>query len=127
MRFLVDACVDVRVAEWLRSKGHDAIHLRDEGLQSLPNGDIFAKAIAENRTVVTFDMDFSEIAALSRGRIVSVVVLRLHNPRRDHVMNRLASVVPDVSSALASGAIIAIEDSRYRIRRLPIAPAEDAP
>ncbi len=32
-----------------------------------------------------------------------------------------------VPSVLASGAIIAIEDSRYQIRRLPIVRAEDAP
>ncbi len=80
MRFLVDACVDVRVAEWLRSEGHDATHLREEGLQHLPNGEIFVKASAEQRAVVTFDLDFSEIAAMSRGQMVSVVVLRLRNP-----------------------------------------------
>ncbi|MFV2067544.1 MAG: DUF5615 family PIN-like protein, partial [Pirellulales bacterium] len=68
MQFLVDACVDVRVGEWLRSQGHDATHLRDEGLQRLPNGDIFVKAIAEQRVIVTFDLDFSEIAALAQGQ-----------------------------------------------------------
>jgi hypothetical protein len=49
MRFLADMGVSLRVVEWLRSSGHDAIHLRDEGLQKLPNGEIFRKAIREQR------------------------------------------------------------------------------
>jgi uncharacterized protein (DUF433 family)/predicted nuclease of predicted toxin-antitoxin system len=78
MRFLVDTCVDSRVAAWPRSAGHDAVHLRDQGLQRLANGEIFRKATAERRTVVTFDLDFSEIAA-SRSEWASVISLRLNN------------------------------------------------
>jgi predicted nuclease of predicted toxin-antitoxin system len=58
-RFSVDMCADVRVAEWLRSAGHDVKHLRDENLQRLPTGEIFKKAGAESRIVVTFDLDFT--------------------------------------------------------------------
>jgi len=61
MRFLADMGVSLRVVEWLRSSGHDAIHLRDDGLQKLPNGEIFRKAIREQRVVLTFDLDFGEI------------------------------------------------------------------
>jgi len=43
MRFLADMCVDVRVVGWLREQGHDAVHLRDEGLHRMPNGEIFEK------------------------------------------------------------------------------------
>src|SRR3989441_9789644 len=71
--------VDVRVATWLREHGHDSVHLRDQGLQRLPNGEIFTKAISESRTILTFDLDFGEIAALARGRKASVIVFRLHN------------------------------------------------
>jgi predicted nuclease of predicted toxin-antitoxin system len=64
-------CMDVRVTSWLNSQGHDATHLRDEGLQRLPNGDIFDKAIAESRVIVTFDLDFGEIRLLISCRITS--------------------------------------------------------
>ena len=43
MRFLGDMGVSSPVIEWLRAAGHDAVHLRDEGLHRLPNGDIFQK------------------------------------------------------------------------------------
>jgi predicted nuclease of predicted toxin-antitoxin system len=68
MRFLADMCVDVRVVKWLHQKGHEATHLRDEGLHRMPNGEIFRKAINEDRVVITFDLDFAEIAALTEGK-----------------------------------------------------------
>ena len=73
MRLLADMGVDVRVVDWLRSQGHDATHLRDEGLQRLPNGEIFVKADAESRVILTFDLDFGEILALRKGRKAGVI------------------------------------------------------
>jgi len=112
--------MDVRVAEWLRGEGHDAMHLRDEGLQRLPNGGIFAKALAEERVIVTFDLDFSEIAALAAGPSVSVIVFRLRDMRVPHVIDRLSVVLPDLIPRLDKGAIVSVEESRVRIRYLPL-------
>ena len=96
MRFLADMGVDVRIAQWLRQQEHDAKHLRDEGLHRSPNGEIFAKAVAEDRVILTFDLDFGEIAALAGGRKASVVLFRLHNTRTSHVIARLAAVLARV-------------------------------
>ena len=57
MRFLADMGVAGRVVEWLRAEGHDAVHLREEGLHRLPDGQIFGKAAREDRVVLTFDLD----------------------------------------------------------------------
>lgn len=110
--------VATRIVQWLRDDGHDAVHLREENLHRLPNGEIFSKAIAENRIILTFDLDFGEILALSSGKRVSVVLFRLHNTRTPHVMDRLKKVLTDANSALAEGAIVVVEESRHRIRRL---------
>jgi predicted nuclease of predicted toxin-antitoxin system len=76
VRFLADMGVDQRVVVWLRGEGHDALHLRDEGLHRLSDAAIFEKAIAENRVILTFDLDFGEIAALAGGRLASVILFR---------------------------------------------------
>jgi predicted nuclease of predicted toxin-antitoxin system len=89
MRFLADMGVSQRVVEWLRAAGHDAVHLRDEGLQTLPNGEVFEKAGREQRIVLTFDLDFGEILAACRGQVVSVILFRLRNTRADNVIHRL--------------------------------------
>jgi predicted nuclease of predicted toxin-antitoxin system len=119
MRFLVDVCVDVGVREWLRGEGHDAVHLRDEGLQRLPNGQIFVKADVERRVIVTIDLDFGEILSLSHGRIVSTIVFRLRDTRPQTLIGRLKTVLPEIEADLAHGAIVIVEPARYRVRRLP--------
>lgn len=120
MRFLADMGVDLRIVEWLHQNGHDAKHLRDEGLHRAPDGDIFAKATAEDRAILTFDLDFGEIAALARGRKVSVVLFRLHNTRTSHVIARLAAVLAECAAALQQGAVVVVEETRSRVRFLPI-------
>ncbi|MCY4198483.1 MAG: DUF5615 family PIN-like protein [Gammaproteobacteria bacterium] len=58
VKFLIDAQLPVRLAHWMREKGHDVIHTRD-----LPNGnrtkdqDIIRISMREQRTVVTKDGD----------------------------------------------------------------------
>jgi predicted nuclease of predicted toxin-antitoxin system len=120
MRFLADMGVSQQVVQWLRAGGHDAVHLRDEGLQRLPNGDIFQKAGREQRIVMTFDLDFGEILAASGGQIVSVILFRLRNTRADNVIRRLDDVLAQSSADLLQGAIVVVEDSRHRVRKLPI-------
>jgi len=120
MRFLVDACVDVRVRAWLREQGHDALHLRDEELQKLPDGGVFTKAAAEGRVIVTIDLDFGEILSLARGQVVSTIVFRVRDTRADALIARLAAVLPGAEPRLARGAIVIIEPARFRVRHLPM-------
>lgn len=120
MRFLADMGVDIRVVEWLRRDGHDAVHLREEGLHRMPDDEVITKAIAEARTVLTFDLDFGHLAALARNRPVRVILFRLTSARAPHVIDRLASVLEASADALERGAIVLVEDARHRIRLLPI-------
>ena len=118
MQFLADMGVDIRVVEWLRNNGHDAKHLREEGLHRMPDGEIFTKAIRENRIIMTFDLDFGEIVALSKGKKTSVILFRLHNTRTSYLLRRLSAVLKDTTKALEEGAVV-VEESRHRVRCFP--------
>ena len=120
MRILCDMGVSMKVVDWLRDQGHDSVHLRDEGLHRLPNGEIFSKAIAEKRIVLTFDLDFGELAAAAKDRGASVIVFRLRNARADHVIERLSVALEQTIEPLMKGAVVVIEESRLRIREWPI-------
>jgi predicted nuclease of predicted toxin-antitoxin system len=120
MRFLADMGVSQRVVTWLQEQGHNATHLRDEGLQQLENGEIFIKAFRESRIILTWDLDFTEILALSKAGTVSAVVFRLMNTRSDHVIERLARVLEESAQDLGEGAIISVEEGRHRVRLLPL-------
>jgi predicted nuclease of predicted toxin-antitoxin system len=120
MRFLADMGVSQRVVMWLHEQGHDATHLRDEGLQKLENGAIFTKAFRESRIILTWDLDFTEILALSKTGTVSAVVFRLMNTRSTHVVERLERVLSESAQDLEEGAIISVEEGRHRVRLLPL-------
>jgi predicted nuclease of predicted toxin-antitoxin system len=86
----------------------------------MPNGAIFEKAIREDRIVITFDLDFGEIAALTEGRKTSVILFRLKNTRTHQVIERLSSVIECFADPLEKGSIVTVEDTRSRVRYFPI-------
>ena len=69
--------------------------------------------------VVTFDLDFGEIVALSQGRKTGVILFRIRNTRVAFVIQRLSEVMGDCADALNQGAIVIVEESRFRIREFP--------
>ena len=78
------------------------------------------KARADNRILLTFDLDFGAILALGVVDRPSAVIFRLADEKADSVNRRLEAVLSEQAEALESGALILVEDARYRIRRLPI-------
>jgi predicted nuclease of predicted toxin-antitoxin system len=120
MKFIADMGVAWRIVMWLRQQNHDVVHLRELNLIRASDAEIFANAEREGRVILTFDLDFGEIVAASGKRLPSVISFRLHNTRTSHVINRLVKVLNDSSEALEKGAIITVEETRHRIRRLPI-------
>lgn len=108
--------------EALRAANHDAVHLRDEGLIRLPEPEIAAKAGAEGRIVLTFDLDFGDMLATTRSEAPTVVIFRLRDQTPAAVNPRLFRVINACAPELLSGAIVIVEDEGFRVRRLPIRP-----
>ena len=119
MRVLCDMGVSRKVNDWLRHQGHESSHLGEEGLARLPNGQIFSKAIVEDRVILTCDLDFGEIAAMAKQPTTGVVKFRLKNTRADHVIDRLSVVLKMIGRELEHGVVVTVEESRFRIREFP--------
>ncbi len=120
MKFLADMGVSPRVVEHLRLMGHDAVHLHEHGLDRMTDTDILAKAHAENRVVLTHDLDFGDLLAASQDVLPSVILFRLQDMRPGTVNRHLDDILAQHLPALESGAILSVTERRVRLRMLPI-------
>ncbi|HEV3193961.1 MAG TPA: DUF5615 family PIN-like protein [Polyangiaceae bacterium] len=76
MRFLIDNALSPALAALLATRGHDAIHVRELGLQHADDDVIFERAAAEHRIVVSADADFGTLLAARSSKQPSVIQFR---------------------------------------------------
>jgi len=120
LRFLLDMGISQSVASWLRSRGHDAIHLNDEHLFKLQDISILEKALSENRIILTTDMDFGQLLAFNTSRQASVIQFRTSVFTPGNIRQKLELLFDEFSDHFDEAFIITIEDNRTRFRKLPI-------
>ena len=79
-----------------------------------------ARAVAEHRIVVTADLDYPQLLALSRATEPSVILFRDGNWSDVDVVLKMHEVLTAVSETDILNSIVTVERDRVRRRRLPL-------
>ncbi len=109
------------VAEGLREAGHDASHVRDYGLQTALDEEIFSIAESENRILISSDTDFGTLLALWGKSKPSLILFRRGSDRRpERQVALILTNLPRIQDALDQGSVVVFEQTRLRIHTLPI-------
>jgi predicted nuclease of predicted toxin-antitoxin system len=120
VKLLADQHISPRTVEFLKSLGHDAVRVSERLPRNAPDSAILALALAEDRVVLSQDLDFTGLIAMSGNSAPSLIVLRLGSPSVEHVNEVLQEILPMMDEAVRIGAIVSVDDGRFRVRRLPI-------
>ena len=122
MRFLVDMPLSPGIASWLADRGHDAVHAPDVGLGRAPNEAIPAQARDEQRVVITADLDYPQLLALTRAEGPGLILFRGGNHSEHEAVDRLGVAMELVPEAELPTSVVVIQKSRIRRRKLPLEP-----
>jgi predicted nuclease of predicted toxin-antitoxin system len=111
-----------RLAEWLGHSGHDAVHASSIGLHSADDSVILESARSEDRIVLTADLDYPRLLALSKAEGPGVILFRGGNFAEEETARLLSRALEIVPHSELHTSIVTIEHGRIRRRRLPISP-----
>jgi predicted nuclease of predicted toxin-antitoxin system len=120
MKLLVDMNLSPRWTGLLNESGFRAVHWSTVGPANAPDAQVMGYAMANDFVVLTHDLDFGAILAVTHGEGPSVVQLRSEDVSPDTIGKRVVSALRQMQSELEAGALLTFEATGTRLRLLPL-------
>ncbi|MEW6553705.1 MAG: DUF5615 family PIN-like protein [Actinomycetota bacterium] len=120
MSFLVDMPLSPGLVAWLRDQGFTAVHATEIEMSKATDETLLGYAKSNKMLVITADLDYPRILALTQEEGPGVILFRGGNYSEKQTLLLLSRVFELIPIDELVSSIIVIEQQRIRRRRLPI-------
>jgi predicted nuclease of predicted toxin-antitoxin system len=120
MKILIDMNLSPSWENYLTEEGFECVHWSKVGKGNEPDSILFEFAKKNDYLILTHDLDFGAILAYTKENGPSVVQIRSNNITPAVYGKKLVSAIKQVEIYLKEGAVIVIDETRSRIRVLPL-------
>jgi len=120
MKILIDMNLSPQWIEEFRRQGWHSVHWATVGDPRAPDETIMSWARENDYIVFTHDLDFGALLALTHAEGPSVIQVRTQDVMPHNLGFRLIKVLEQNESLLKKGALIVVDESKSRVRILPL-------
>ena len=120
MKFLLDMPVSAILIDILNSYGHEGVHAYDIGYDRATDSELLDLARREGRIIITADLDFPRLLALSDACGPGLILFRGGNYSDLEMSDLLQRVLNEASPETLEKSICVVDQKRIRITRLPL-------
>lgn len=120
MRFLIDMNLSPQWVDFLKEFNFESRHWSQTGDIRASDKEIFDWSRENDFIIITQDLDFSTLLALSNSEKPSVILIRTKNSLPEQFGQILINVLKKYSKELKAGAHIVLDSISSRIRILPL-------
>jgi len=120
IKILIDMNLSPDWVPLLQNAGWSATHWSTVGDPKATDRTLMDWAEANGYIVFTHDLDFGTLLALTHKTGPSVLQVRGQNLFPDHMGNLVITALGQHESDLEAGALVVVEESKNRVRILPI-------
>jgi predicted nuclease of predicted toxin-antitoxin system len=120
MKILVDMNLSPRWLVPLQQAGFEAVHWSTVGPLNAADDRIMGYAGAHDFVVLTHDLDFGAILAVTHGDKPSVVQIRAQDVRPEAIGLQVVAALRQMQPELMAGALLTVDSNRTRMRVLPL-------
>ncbi len=120
LAILLDMNLSPEWASTLTAAGLTAVHWSDIGDLRATDAEIMAWAIAHQHVVMTHDLDFGTLLALTHATGPSVIQVRTRETLPQQLGPMVLSLLAKYEQNLIDGALIVVDEYRSRVRILPL-------
>ena len=120
VKILLDMNLSPAWGSCLKAAGFEVSHWSEIGPPAAPDTEIMAWASAHHAIVFTHDLDFGILLALTQAGGPSVIQVRTQDVSPARLAPAVIRLLREHAAFLHAGALITLDESKCRVRILPI-------